>query len=145
LTIPTRLIPPHEDDLGPLGAFTHSASATGLPQGVSPEELPVSTLQGNSDFQRTGYGGPCPPVGRHRYFHKLYALDVVLPDLKEAALSTMWKRPMKGMSANSGVDRDLSEKPVNTNARIRRLSRRRFASHARLLQCLAAGHRSRPA
>ena len=58
------------------------ASATGLPQGVSPKDLPESTLQGTSDFQRTGYGGPCPPIGRHRYFHKLYALDVVLPDLK---------------------------------------------------------------
>jgi len=57
-------------------------SATGLPQGISPNELPAGTLQGNSDFQRTGYGGPCPPVGRHRYFHKLYALDAVLPDLK---------------------------------------------------------------
>ena len=58
-------------------------SATHLPQGVSPKELPAGTLQGISDFQRTGYGGPCPPIGRHRYFHKLYALDVVLPDLKK--------------------------------------------------------------
>jgi hypothetical protein len=38
-------------------------------------------LQGLNDWKRTGYGGPCPPIGRHRYFHKLYALDVVLPDL----------------------------------------------------------------
>jgi len=58
-------------------------SANGLPQGVSPKELPTGTLQGVSDFNRTGYGGPCPPVGRHRYFHKLYALDVVLPDLNK--------------------------------------------------------------
>ena len=58
-------------------------SATGLPQGVSPAELPAGTLQGVSDFKRTGYGGPCPPIGRHRYFHKLYALDVVLPNLKK--------------------------------------------------------------
>jgi Raf kinase inhibitor-like YbhB/YbcL family protein len=40
-----------------------------------------TTLEGTNDFKRTGYGGPCPPVGRHRYFFKLYALDVPLPDL----------------------------------------------------------------
>jgi phosphatidylethanolamine-binding protein (PEBP) family uncharacterized protein len=38
-------------------------------------------LEGLNDWKRIGYGGPCPPIGRHRYFHKLYALDVVLPDL----------------------------------------------------------------
>jgi Raf kinase inhibitor-like YbhB/YbcL family protein len=40
-------------------------------------------LPGLNDWKRTGYGGPCPPIGRHRYFHKLYALDVVLPDLHQ--------------------------------------------------------------
>ncbi len=53
----------------------------GLPEGARPGELPEGTRQGMSDFKRPGYGGPCPPIGRHRYFHKLYALDVVLPDL----------------------------------------------------------------
>lgn len=53
--------------------------AAGLPQGVG--ALPTGTLEGTNDWQRTGYGGPCPPIGRHRYFHKLYALDTVLPDL----------------------------------------------------------------
>ena len=54
----------------------------GLPQGVAAKDLPAGTKQGTNDWRRTGYGGPCPPIGRHRYFHKLYALDTVLPDLK---------------------------------------------------------------
>lgn len=53
----------------------------GLPEGVAPGELPPGTREGLNDWRRTGYGGPCPPIGRHRYFHKLYALDTVLPDL----------------------------------------------------------------
>jgi len=57
-------------------------TAGGLPQGVARAALPPGTREGRNDWQRTGYGGPCPPVGRHRYFHKLYALDVVLPDLQ---------------------------------------------------------------
>jgi Raf kinase inhibitor-like YbhB/YbcL family protein len=53
----------------------------GLPAAVAPASLPVGTLEGRNDWRRTGYGGPCPPVGRHRYFFKLYALDALLPDL----------------------------------------------------------------
>lgn len=53
---------------------------TGLEAGV--RHLPPGTHQGLNDWKRTGYGGPCPPIGRHRYFHRLFALDVVLPDLK---------------------------------------------------------------
>jgi len=47
------------------------------------QALPAGTLEGTNDWKRTGYGGPCPPIGRHRYFFKLYALDTVLPDLSE--------------------------------------------------------------
>lgn len=43
--------------------------------------FPDGTRHGLNDWKRTGYGGPCPPIGRHRYFHKLYALDSVLGDL----------------------------------------------------------------
>jgi Raf kinase inhibitor-like YbhB/YbcL family protein len=52
-----------------------------LQQAVKSSDLPSGTLEGLNDWKRTGYGGPCPPIGRHRYFHKLYALDEVLPDL----------------------------------------------------------------
>jgi len=54
---------------------------TGLPRAVGKSELPQGTLEGLNDWKRKGYGGPCPPIGRHRYFHKLYALDIILPDL----------------------------------------------------------------
>jgi Raf kinase inhibitor-like YbhB/YbcL family protein len=62
-------------------------NVAGLPEAV--KSLPPATREGLNDWQRTGYGGLCPPVGRHRYFFKLYALDVELPDLhqpKRAAL-----------------------------------------------------------
>jgi len=52
-----------------------------LPEGVTGSVLPAGARQGLNDWKRPGYGRPCPPIGRHRYFHKLYALDVVLPDL----------------------------------------------------------------
>jgi len=54
----------------------------GLPEGATP--LPPGTRLGTTDFGRTGWGGPCPPIGRHRYVFRLYALDVVLPDLGAA-------------------------------------------------------------
>ncbi len=56
-------------------------STTVLPQAVSKTDLPEGTKEGVNDWKDTGYRGPCPPVGRHRYFHKLYALDTVLPNL----------------------------------------------------------------
>ena len=66
-------------------------TAKGLAQGIKPGELPAGTLQGLNDWKRTGYGGPCPPTGRHRYFHKLYALDTLLPDLKQPTKSEIEK------------------------------------------------------
>jgi Raf kinase inhibitor-like YbhB/YbcL family protein len=58
------------------------ATVISLPEGVKNKDLPSGTLQGLNDWEKTGYGGPCPPIGKHRYFHKLYALDIALPDLK---------------------------------------------------------------
>lgn len=66
---------------------------SGLPEAV--RSLPAGALEGLNDWQRAGYGGPCPPIGRHRYFHKLYALDVVLPDLGRPTAKAL-EQAMKG-------------------------------------------------
>lgn len=66
-------------------------SLTDLPEGVPTKSLPPGTRHGLNDWQRTGYGGPCPPIGRHRYFHKLYALDAKLPDLRQPGKSALEK------------------------------------------------------
>jgi Raf kinase inhibitor-like YbhB/YbcL family protein len=55
--------------------------ADGLSEAITAKDLPAGTLQGLNDWQHPGYGGPCPPIGSHRYFHKLFALNTVLPDL----------------------------------------------------------------
>ena len=67
------------------------ATVTSLPDGVKDAKLPEGTLQGLNDWKRTGYGGPCPPIGQHRYFHKRYALDIVLTDLGKP---TKAKKPL---------------------------------------------------
>jgi hypothetical protein len=68
-------------------------SATGLPEGAG--SLPSGTRHGRNDWKRTGYGGPCPPIGRHRYFFKLYALDATLGDLGEPTKAEL-EQAMRG-------------------------------------------------
>jgi hypothetical protein len=87
---------------------------SGLAEGV--RALPAGAREGLNDWRRTGYGGPCPPAGRHRYFHRLYALDALLPDLRrptrarleaamrshvlaEATLVGTYERPQRGARA----------------------------------------------
>ncbi len=62
-----------------------------LKEGISAIDLPRGTLQGLNDWGKTGYGGPCPPIGTHRYFHKLYALDVVLSNLNRPTKADLLK------------------------------------------------------
>jgi Raf kinase inhibitor-like YbhB/YbcL family protein len=54
------------------------ADLSGLPEGIMSAKLPPGAGAGLNDWKQAGYGGPCPPIGRHRYFHKLYALDTLL-------------------------------------------------------------------
>lgn len=72
-----------DDPDAPAGTWVHwvvfdlPASARRLPEGVAKSEsVPGGGRQGLNDFQKTGYGGPCPPPGApHRYFFKIYAVD----------------------------------------------------------------------
>ncbi len=79
-----------DDPDAPAGTWNHwllwdiPDSVHALPQGVKPGQLGVS---GTNDFGKPGYGGPCPPRGHgaHRYFFKLFALNVETLGLKAGA------------------------------------------------------------
>ncbi len=68
------------------------ADCAGLPEG---NPLPAGARVGRNDWNAAVYGGPCPPIGRHRYFHKLYALDTSLPDLNPSTKPHL-EQAMKG-------------------------------------------------
>ena len=59
------------------------------------EDVKGGGLQGKNDFEKIAYGGPCPPSGRHRYFFKIYAIDVELP-LKGGATKSDLEKAMEG-------------------------------------------------
>ena len=67
------------------------ATASALPEGATAADLPPGTREGINDFRQPGYGGPCPPIGRHRYFFKVYALDAELPDLRTPTKAALEK------------------------------------------------------
>lgn len=79
--------PDAPDPAAPLRVWTHwivynlPPDSAGLMEAASGRELPAGCREGLNDSREEGYGGPCPPIGRHRYFHKLYPLDRELPDL----------------------------------------------------------------
>lgn len=71
-----------DDHDAPMGTWVHwvlynlPADVNHLPENMPDDEtLPDGTRQGLTDFGKTGYGGPCPPSGTHRYYFKIYALD----------------------------------------------------------------------
>jgi len=89
--------PDAPDPAAPKRVFVHwvlyniPGEAGALIEGVGSGALPKGAVQGRNDFGQVKFGGPCPPIGRHRYFFKLYALDVLLPaqgSLDKNALQT---------------------------------------------------------
>jgi Raf kinase inhibitor-like YbhB/YbcL family protein len=77
--------PDAPDPAAPKRTYVHwvlynlPATAASLSEGASSAALPAGAVQGHNDWGRASFGGPCPPIGRHRYFFKLYALDTMLP------------------------------------------------------------------
>jgi len=74
-----------DDPDAPMGTWVHwviyniPPDINELPENMpSSRILPNGAIQGVTDFGSTGYGGPCPPSGTHRYYFKIYALDTIL-------------------------------------------------------------------
>jgi Raf kinase inhibitor-like YbhB/YbcL family protein len=92
-----------DDPDAPAGTWVHwvaydiSASARQLREAVpKTDAIPGGGVQGQNDFRKTGYGGPCPPPGKpHRYYFKLYALDSKL-NLKPGATKQVVEPAMEG-------------------------------------------------
>jgi Raf kinase inhibitor-like YbhB/YbcL family protein len=93
-----------DDPDAPSGLFTHwliwniDPKTTEIAQGSAPS----SGVQGKNDFGKSGYGGPCPPSGTHRYFFKIFALDQTL-DLKPGAKRADLDRAMRGHTIGQGA------------------------------------------
>ena len=81
--------------------YNISGTTTSLPENASKTGLPKSAVQGKNDWGKPQYGGPCPPIGRHRYFFKLYALDAELTELSAPTKADV-ERAMKGHVIDSG-------------------------------------------
>ena len=77
------------------------AGTASLPENASKSGLPKGAVQGKNDWGKPEFGGPCPPIGRHRYFHKLYALDTELNGLSSPTKADV-ERAMKGHILASG-------------------------------------------
>jgi len=91
-----------DDPDAPVGTWVHwvifnlPPTLTGLIEGIAKTPTVEGGQQGNNDFRKTGYGGPCPPRGKsHRYFFKLYALDQELK-LPSGASKADLENAMKG-------------------------------------------------
>lgn len=91
--------PDSPDPKEPIRTFVHwilyniPARVTSLEEGIL--NLPKGTQPGVNDWKKPAFGGPCPPIGKHRYFHKLYALDTELENLNQPTKAEL-ESAMKG-------------------------------------------------
>jgi len=91
-----------DDPDAPSGLFTHwavwniSPQTSAIAEGSTPKGA-----QGTNDFGKSGYGGPCPPSGTHRYYFKIFALDREL-DLPSGAKRSELNTAMKGHVIGQG-------------------------------------------
>lgn len=81
--------------------YNISSQTTSFAENASKSAMVSGAVQGKNDWGKTEYGGPCPPIGRHRYFFKLYALDTTLTGLNDATKADL-ERAMKGHIVDSG-------------------------------------------
>jgi len=91
-----------DDPDAPVGTWVHwvlyniPADKRSLPEAIPAQaQLSDGSLHGKNSWKRRDYGGPCPPSGTHRYFFKLYALDVTL-NLGAGATKKKVLRAMEG-------------------------------------------------
>jgi len=93
--------PDAPDPKAPKRVFVHwvlynlPAALRTIPEDVRGQSLPAGSAEGMNDWQKTGYGGPCPPIGKHHYVFRLYALDAPLPGLKTPSKTDL-ERAMQG-------------------------------------------------
>ena len=97
--------PDAPDPAAPKRTYVHwvlydiPSTVSTLAEGVKTADLREGMRDGSNDWNRTGYGGPCPPIGRHRYFFKLYALDRKLGNMGAAT-----KADVQRMMANHVIE-----------------------------------------
>jgi Raf kinase inhibitor-like YbhB/YbcL family protein len=89
--------PDAPDPAKPTRVFTHwvayniPVATTSLAENASRKSMPAGSAQGKNDGNKQGYMGPCPPIGRHRYFFKLFALDTVIAGLNNPTKADLQK------------------------------------------------------
>lgn len=81
--------------------YNMPAATNSLAENASKKGMPKGAVQGKNDWGKAEYGGPCPPIGRHRYFFKLYALNTDVTGLSAATKPDL-ERAMKGHVLDSG-------------------------------------------